>query len=54
MLPTAVHKVQKSPQLLSFGISSFYAGVYGVLYTYYFGIANYEAFRSASRSIIWP
>jgi len=45
MLPTAVRKVQKSPKgsvpqpsifrykLLSFGIPSFYAGVYGVLYT---------------------
>src|SRR5258706_13472086 len=32
-------------KLLSFGISSFYAGVTGVLYTYYLGIANYEQFR---------
>jgi branched-chain amino acid transport system permease protein len=32
-------------KLLSFGVSSFYAGVCGVLYTYYFGIANYEAFQ---------
>jgi len=32
-------------KLLSFAISSFYAGVCGVLYTYYFGIANYEAFQ---------
>ena len=30
-------------KLLAFAISSFYAGVCGVLYTYYFGIANYEA-----------
>src|SRR5438094_799150 len=32
-------------KLMSFAISSFYAGVCGVLYTYYFGIANYEAFQ---------
>ena len=32
-------------KLLAFAISSFYAGVCGVLYTYYFGIANYEAFQ---------
>jgi branched-chain amino acid transport system permease protein len=32
-------------KLLSFAISSFFAGVCGVLYTYYFGIANYEAFQ---------
>jgi branched-chain amino acid transport system permease protein len=32
-------------KLLSFAISSFYGGVCGVLYTYYFGIANYEAFQ---------
>jgi len=32
-------------KLLSFAISSFYAGVCGVLYTYYFGIANYEQFQ---------
>src|SRR5437868_8878678 len=32
-------------KLLSCAISSFYAGVCGVLYTYYFGIANYEAFQ---------
>ena len=32
-------------KLLAFSISSFYAGVCGVLYTYYFGIANYEAFQ---------
>src|SRR5262245_41056967 len=32
-------------KLLAFGISSFYAGVCGVLYTYYFGIANYEQFQ---------
>ena len=31
--------------LLSFAISSFFAGVCGVLYTYYFGIANYEQFQ---------
>lgn len=31
-------------KLIAFAISSFYAGVCGVLYTYYFGIANYEAF----------
>src|SRR3954465_7056128 len=31
-------------KLLAFAISSFYAGVCGVLYTYYFGIANYEQF----------
>src|SRR4029078_6259489 len=32
-------------KLSAFAISSFYAGVCGVLYTYYFGIANYEAFQ---------
>lgn len=32
-------------KLLSFAVSSFYAGVCGVLYTYYFGIANYEQFQ---------
>jgi branched-chain amino acid transport system permease protein len=32
-------------KLLAFAISSFYAGVCGVLYTYYFGIANYENFQ---------
>src|SRR4029078_12324972 len=32
-------------KLLAFAISSFYAGVCGVLYTYYFGIANYESFQ---------
>ena len=32
-------------KLLAFAISSFYAGVTGVMYTYYFGIANYEAFQ---------
>src|SRR5262245_14507427 len=31
-------------KLLAFAISSFYAGVTGVLYTYYLGIANYEQF----------
>src|SRR5215471_11117253 len=32
-------------KLLSFAVSSAYAGVCGVLYTYYFGIANYEQFQ---------
>lgn len=32
-------------KLLAFAISSFYAGCCGVMYTYYFGIANYEAFQ---------
>jgi branched-chain amino acid transport system permease protein len=32
-------------KLIAFAISSFYAGVTGVLYTYYFGIANYENFQ---------
>jgi len=32
-------------KLMSFAISSFYAGVCGVLYTYYLGIANYEQFQ---------
>jgi len=32
-------------KLLAFAVSSFYAGVTGVLYTYYFGIANYEQFQ---------
>ena len=31
-------------KLTAFAISSFYAGVTGVLYTYYLGIANYENF----------
>src|SRR5206468_9358869 len=30
---------------LAFAISSFYAGVTGVLYTYFLGIANYEQFQ---------
>jgi branched-chain amino acid transport system permease protein len=32
-------------KLLAFGVSSFYAGVTGVLYTYYLGVANYEQFQ---------
>ena len=32
-------------KLPSFALSSFYAGVAGVLYTYYLGIANYEQFQ---------
>lgn len=32
-------------KLEAFAISSFYAGVTGVLYTYYLGIANYEQFQ---------
>jgi branched-chain amino acid transport system permease protein len=32
-------------KLLAFAISSSYAGVCGVLYTYYLGIANYEQFQ---------
>jgi branched-chain amino acid transport system permease protein len=32
-------------KLTAFAISSFYAGVTGVLYTYYYGIANYENFQ---------
>src|SRR5260221_11181895 len=32
-------------KLIAFAISSFYAGVTGVLYTYYLGIANYEQFQ---------
>jgi branched-chain amino acid transport system permease protein len=31
-------------KLIAFAISSFYAGVCGVMYTYYLGIANYEQF----------
>ena len=31
-------------RLTAFAISSFYAGIAGVLYTYFYGIANYEAF----------
>ncbi|HEX7926027.1 MAG TPA: branched-chain amino acid ABC transporter permease [bacterium] len=31
-------------KLTAFAISSAYAGVTGVLYTYYYGVANYEAF----------
>ena len=32
-------------KLRAFAISSFYAGVTGVLYTYYLGVANYEQFQ---------
>jgi branched-chain amino acid transport system permease protein len=32
-------------KLLAFAVSSFYAGVTGVLYTYYLGVANYEQFQ---------
>jgi branched-chain amino acid transport system permease protein len=32
-------------KLLAFAISSFYAGVTGVLYTYYLGVANYEQYQ---------
>src|SRR5215204_3423988 len=32
-------------KLWAFAISSFYAGVTGVLYTYYLGIANYEQYQ---------
>ena len=32
-------------KLVSFAISSFYAGVAGALYSYYLGIANYEQFQ---------
>jgi branched-chain amino acid transport system permease protein len=32
-------------KLLAFAISAFYAGVTGVLYTYYLGVANYEQFQ---------
>ena len=32
-------------KLIAFAVSSFYAGVAGVLYTYYLGIANYEQFQ---------
>ncbi|MEZ5854968.1 MAG: branched-chain amino acid ABC transporter permease [Hyphomicrobiaceae bacterium] len=32
-------------KLIAFAISSFFAGVCGVLYTYYYGIANYESFQ---------
>ncbi len=31
-------------KLKAFGIASFYAGVTGVLYTYFYGIANFESF----------
>ena len=31
-------------KLTAFAVSSFYAGVTGVVYTYYLGMANYEAF----------
>ncbi len=31
-------------KLIAFGIASFYAGVTGVLYTYFYSIANYEMF----------
>ncbi|MDP6352286.1 MAG: branched-chain amino acid ABC transporter permease [Alphaproteobacteria bacterium] len=32
-------------KLIAFAVSSFFAGVTGVLYTYYYGVANYEAFQ---------
>ena len=32
-------------KLLAFAISAFYAGVTGVLYTYYLGVANYEQYQ---------
>lgn len=32
-------------KLLSFAVASFYAGITGVLYTYYLGVANYEQFQ---------
>jgi branched-chain amino acid transport system permease protein len=32
-------------KLLAFAVSSFYAGVAGVLYTYYLGVANYEQYQ---------
>ena len=32
-------------KLYAFGISSFYAGVAGVLQSYYYGLANYEQFQ---------
>jgi branched-chain amino acid transport system permease protein len=32
-------------KMLAFAISSFYAGVTGVLYTYIYGVANYENFQ---------
>ncbi|WP_300121387.1 branched-chain amino acid ABC transporter permease [Rhodoferax sp.] len=32
-------------KLIAFLISSFYAGVAGILYTYYLGVANYEQFQ---------
>jgi branched-chain amino acid transport system permease protein len=32
-------------KVLAFAISAFYAGVTGVLYTYFLGIANYEQFQ---------
>ena len=32
-------------KLVAFAVSSFYAGVTGVLYTYFLGIANYEQFQ---------
>ena len=32
-------------KLIAFAISSFYAGITGVLYTYYLGVANYEQFQ---------
>ena len=31
-------------KLTAFAISSFYAGITGVLYTYYYGVASYEAY----------
>jgi branched-chain amino acid transport system permease protein len=32
-------------KLTAFAISSFYAGITGVLYTYFYGVANYETFQ---------
>lgn len=31
-------------KLIAFAVSSFYAGITGVLYTYFYGVANYEVF----------
>ena len=32
-------------KLIAFAIAAFYAGITGVLYTYYYSVANYEAFQ---------
>src|SRR5215813_4680961 len=41
----AIRDQDIAAEIIGIAISSFYAGVTGVLYTYYLGIANYEQFQ---------